>query len=91
MIDRIHRTLLPDAAWSGAVRDVQNWIGGSDFPPRDARYVPPAPDRLAGLLHDLAALLDRRDLPPVLQAGLAHAQFEAIHPDVDGNGSAGER
>ena len=88
-MNRIHRTLLPEENWSGALREVQNWIGGSDHSPRDARYVPPIPDDVPGLVADLARFANRRDLPAVAQAGILHAQFEAVHPYVDGNGRVG--
>ncbi len=86
---RIHTTLLPDEPWAGAPRTTQNWIGGSDYSPRDARYVPPEPSQVKSLLDDLAAFVSRRDLPALAQAAIAHAQFETIHPYPDGNGRVG--
>ncbi|GAA4392176.1 hypothetical protein GCM10023147_21770 [Tsukamurella soli] len=74
---------------SGRFRDVQSWIGGSDYSPRDALYVPPPPDLVAELIDDLLAFVARDDLPIVAQAAIAHAQFESIHPFVDGNGRIG--
>lgn len=88
----IHRTLLEstrDAHLAGAVRDEQNWIGGSDLSPANAEFVPPPPEEVPRLLADLVAFLDRDDLPPTLQAAIAHAQFETIHPFADGNGRVG--
>ena len=88
----IHRALLvgtDDASIAGQVRAVQNWIGGRLNSPLDAEFVPPPPDRVAALLDDLAAFLNRDDLPAVVQAAIAHAQFETIHPFVDGNGRVG--
>jgi Fic family protein len=88
----IHRTLLrftTDAAIAGIVRTRQNWIGGNDFNPIDASYVPPPPEHLQPLLKDLCAFVNRDDLAPIAQAAIAHAQFEAIHPFADGNGRAG--
>lgn len=89
IFDELHARLLPGEPWAGSVRTVQNWIGGSDHSPRDARFVPPAPGRVPGALADLARWMDRRDVPSVAQAGVAHAQFEVIHPYVDGNGRVG--
>ena len=76
------------ARWAGQIRDEPGWIGGAT--PADARYVPPPEDQIAGLLDDLLAFVNERDdLPPVLHAALAHAQFETIHPFPDGNGRVG--
>jgi Fic family protein len=89
-VDGLHRALLghrdPDA---GAVRTVQNWIGGSDHSPRDALYVPPAPEMVPGLLEDLVGFVNAGRYPAVVTAAVAHAQFESIHPYTDGNGRVG--
>lgn len=90
-----HRALMhrdesaTDAHWAGRVRNMQNWIGGSDASPRGALYVPPAPGRVHGLLSDLQGYLDRDDVPVLTQAAIGHAQFESIHPFTDGNGRIG--
>ncbi len=88
-----HRLLMaPDyytARDGGSVRDVQNWIGGSDYTPIDALYVPPPPELVPELMDDLIAFANRTDLPILAQAAIAHAQFESIHPFVDGNGRIG--
>ena len=88
-----HRTLLADdpseAHYAGRVRDMQNWIGGSDFSPIGADHVPPTAERVLPLLHDLVAFANRDDIPVVAQAAIAHAQFESIHPFTDGNGRIG--
>lgn len=73
----------------GALRTEQNWIGGDSFGPRDAEYIPPTPDDVPLLLEDLVAFSARTDLTPVALAAIAHAQFEVIHPFVDGNGRVG--
>ena len=73
----------------GRLREQQNWIGGSSFNPCSAEYVPPPPEAVPGLLADLCAFCNDDVLPPVAQAALAHAQFESIHPFVDGNGRVG--
>ena len=88
----IHRHLMvatttPDIA--GKLRDRQNWIGGNAFNPGRADFVPPAAERVKGLMDDLVAFMNRTDLPPVVQAAVTHAQFETIHPFADGNGRVG--
>ncbi len=88
----IHRLLLagtPLARHAGQVREVQNWIGGNTYNPCAASYVPPPPDMVHGLLDDLCAFCSSDQLPAVAQAAIAHAQFETIHPFVDGNGRTG--
>lgn len=87
--DRIHATLLHGDPGAGQVRQVQNWIGGSDFSPRNARYIPPPWEDVPELLADLATFMNRVDLPALPQAALAHAHFECIHPYDDGNGRTG--
>lgn len=90
-----HRLLMTededmgDRRWAGTVREEQNWIGGSRFSPRDALFVPPPPELVPELLEDLERFLARDDLPILVQAGIAHAQFESIHPFTDGNGRIG--
>jgi Fic family protein len=89
---RIHARLFeatPQERWGGVVRDRQNWIGGDATTPVSADFVPPPEDEVPRLLTDLAAFCNRDDLPPVLQAAVAHAQYETIHPFMDGNGRAG--
>jgi len=88
----LHRTLLDGTAeqrYAGVIRDSQNWIGGRGLSPVDATFVPPPEDRVPELLDDLVELVNLDDLPAVAQAAIAHAQFETIHPFVDGNGRAG--
>jgi Fic family protein len=89
-IRELHRILMQPVPQitEGEFRKVQNWIGPSNVP-FDAAYVPPPPDLVEPLMEDLVAFANRSDLPPVLQAAIAHAQFEAIHPFVDGNGRVG--
>lgn len=88
-----HRPLLADDPYekrdAGALRRVQNWIGGSHRSPRAALHVPPEPGRVPALMDDLIAFCRRTDLDPVLHAAVAHAQFESIHPFTDGNGRVG--
>jgi Fic family protein len=88
----IHARLFastPQDHLGGVMRDRQNWIGGEATTPVTADFVPPPEDEVPRLLEDLAAFCNRVDLPPVLQAAVAHAQYETIHPFMDGNGRAG--
>lgn len=88
----VHRALMEntrDAHLAGQVRTRQNWIGGSNYSPRGAAFVPPPEDEVDRLLDDLAVFMNRNDLSPTLQAAIAHAQFETIHPFADGNGRTG--
>lgn len=88
----IHRLLFEgtrDEHVGGVVRREQNWIGGAASSPRNADFVPPPHELVDDLLDDLCAFSNREDLPAVIQAGIAHAQFETIHPFHDGNGRVG--
>jgi Fic family protein len=88
----VHRRLFEgtvDERLGGVVRTRQNWIGGDASSPINAEFVPPPEDDVERLLADLAEFCNRVDLPPVLQAAVAHAQYETIHPFMDGNGRAG--
>jgi Fic family protein len=87
----IHRVLLERAmpTRAGVVRTTQGWIGGNDYNPCGATYVPPPEDRLEDLLEDLCRFCSKEELPPLIQAAIAHAQFETIHPFDDGNGRTG--
>jgi Fic family protein len=93
-IREIHLALVGEEqlcgeSYGGKVRHEQNWIGGNGYNPVGATYVPPPPDEVPGLLDDLAAFIERTDVPALAQAAIAHAQFETIHPFLDGNGRAG--
>jgi Fic family protein len=88
---KMHEALLsqssPDIA--GRWRREQVWIGGSDLGPHGALFVPPRHDRVPESIEDLVAFIDRDDIPVLVHAALAHAQFETIHPFPDGNGRTG--
>lgn len=72
----------------GEIRRSQNWIGGTR--PGNAAYVPPRPEDVPTLLADLEKYLHANDaLPALVRVGLAHVQFETIHPYLDGNGRIG--
>ena len=87
----VHEALIhgQDRADPGQFRAEQVWIGGTDYSPHRADFVPPLAARITGSIKDLCAFSERTDLPLVAQAAIAHAQFETIHPFNDGNGRAG--
>lgn len=74
---------------AGKFRTRQNWVGGSDYSPTGTLHVPPPPETVPGYLEDLFAFANRDDVPPLVQAAIVHAQFESIHPFIDGNGRIG--
>jgi Fic family protein len=88
-----HRLLLDGARGAGKqpgeLRRAQNWIGGTR--PGNAAFVPPSPERVADAMANLERFIhdDRSDLPPLVRVALIHAQFETIHPFLDGNGRIG--
>ncbi|MGK7312512.1 MAG: Fic family protein [Candidatus Longimicrobiales bacterium M2_2A_002] len=91
-LEAIHARLMeraPGSGVAGRVREEQNWIGGNDYNPCGADFVPPPPEFVADLLDDLFDALNDDRLPPLVQAALVHAQFETIHPFHDGNGRTG--
>ena len=93
LIREMHAILLKSgrgaAKQPGEFRRSQNWIGGTR--PGNALFVPPPPNQLDECLDALERFLHSEDaaLPPLIRAGLAHVQFETIHPFPDGNGRTG--
>lgn len=88
----VHRVLFDgtrDEQLGGLLRKEQNWIGGAASNPRNAEFIPPPPELVPALLDDLSAFCNREDIPVVIQAAIAHVQFESIHPFHDGNGRVG--
>jgi Fic family protein len=87
----MHEALLTRALGkrAGQWRDVQVWVGRSSLSPAGADFVPPSPARVPGAMVDLVSFIGRDDLPVLAHAAVAHAQFETIHPFVDGNGRTG--
>ena len=94
LLSDAHRLLLNGARGTGKqpgeLRRSQNWIGGSR--PGNAVFVPPPAQQVAGLLADLERFVhadEATDLPALVRIALVHAQFETIHPFLDGNGRIG--
>src|SRR3990170_2704723 len=87
--EKLMRGVRGDAATPGEFRRSQNWIGPAGCTLADATYVPPPTDRLMECLGAWETFLHDDALPPLVHAALAHSQFEAIHPFLDGNGRIG--
>jgi Fic family protein len=88
----VHRRLMahsPRPEIAGVLRGGQNWIGGNDYNPCGADFVPPPPEHVAPLLEDLCEAIADESTSPLVQAAMVHAQFETIHPFEDGNGRTG--
>lgn len=94
LIQEIHALLLEGVRGArlapGELRRSQNWIGPQGSTLRTATFVPPPPHEAQAALGDLESFLHAEDhIPPLIKIGLAHAQFETIHPFLDGNGRVG--
>lgn len=94
ILQDIHRILLKGTRGgkkeSGKIRTVQNWIGPKGSTLYSAAFIPPPPEKVRELLEDLEAFILADDrIPPLIKIGLVHAQFETIHPFIDGNGRMG--
>lgn len=94
LIREIHRELLTGVRGShlepGELRRSQNWIGPGGCTLAEATFVPPPPDVVPEALGELERFLhNQSDVPLLVRIGLAHAQFETIHPFLDGNGRVG--
>ena len=93
LIKKIHQVLLTEARstffpYPGEFRKTQNWIMGTN--PDNARFVPPPPDYVTSAMTDLENFFySYRNIPILIKIGLIHAQFETIHPFIDGNGRTG--
>ncbi|HDP70551.1 MAG TPA: Fic family protein [Actinobacteria bacterium] len=85
LMDKARSTHFPDP---GQFRKTQNWIGGTR--PDNASFVPPPVDDMRRALNDLEKFIHTDDtIPTIIKAGIIHAQFETIHPFLDGNGRTG--
>ncbi len=93
LIREVHEKLMQGVrgghATPGEFRRTQNWIGPAGCTLANASHIPPPPNELMRCLGDLETFLQDRSFPPLAQIALAHYQFEAIHPFLDGNGRVG--
>jgi Fic family protein len=94
LIREIHQQLMDGVRGSrltpGELRRSQNWVGPAGCTLNEATFVPPPPDTVPDVLGSLERFLhDDKTLPLLIKIGLAHAQFETIHPFLDGNGRVG--
>jgi Fic family protein len=93
LIREIHRQLMQGVRGQnrdpGEFRRTQNWIGPGGCTLNTATFVPPPPQLLMDHLGALENFMHDDTCPPLIRAGLAHAQFETIHPFLDGNGRIG--
>lgn len=94
LLREVHEVLMHGARGGnrspGEFRTTQNWIGALGMGPAEAVFVPPPPAELPGALGEFERFLHQRGrIPPLVHCGLAHAQFETIHPFIDGNGRMG--
>ncbi len=94
LIKEIHERLMKGVRGSektpGDFRRTQNWIGAAGCTLTTADFVPPPPHEMLAALSNLEKFMhDRDSLPVLIQCGLIHAQFETIHPFLDGNGRVG--
>ena len=87
--EHLMRGVRGNVATPGEFRRSQNWIGLPGCTLNDATYVPPPPAELMSCLDAWEQFLHDESLPPLVHAAIAHAQFEAIHPFLDGNGRVG--
>src|SRR5699024_1674407 len=84
----MHHALMEETdRHAGKFRQEINWIGGNS--PVTAMFVPPEHTQAPNALHDLVRFMERTDIAAIVQAAIAHAQFETIHPFTDGNGRTG--
>ncbi len=93
LIREVHEKLMTGVrgqqAKPGEFRKIQNWIGKPGCTPATASFVPPPPEQVEPSLANWEKFLQESDLPPLITMALAHYQFEAIHPFLDGNGRVG--
>lgn len=74
---------------AGRFRRELVWVGGDDAGPRGAQLIAPQPELVEDAVNDVVAFMDRDDIGTLVKTAISHAQFETIHPFVDGNGRTG--
>ncbi len=93
LISNIHRELMSGVRGAkkepGQIRKEQNWIGRPGAAIEQASYIPPEPMGLSDYLLNLVEYIERADQEPIVQTAIIHAQFELLHPFLDGNGRTG--
>jgi Fic family protein len=93
IIRELHEKLMTgvsgEQARPGKFRTIQNWIGKPGSTPATASFIPPPPDEVEPCLAEWEKFVHESELPPLVTIALAHYQFEAIHPFLDGNGRVG--
>ena len=94
LVNELHERLMAGVRGAdkmpGRFRTVQVWIGAPGSPIRDARFIPPPPERLRDLFFQWESFVNEsRNLPPLVRCALMHYQIETIHPYLDGNGRIG--
>lgn len=93
LLREVHAVLLREGRGAdkspGEFRRSQNWIGPPGSGLNGASYVPPPPHIMRAAMGDLEQFWQGASLPPLVAAGLVHAQFETVHPFLDGNGQVG--
>jgi len=94
LVKEIHNILLKGARGTSrkliVFRRSQNWISPPGLTINDAIFIPPPPNQVGELMLNLGVFMHRTDnIPPLMKIGLIHAQFETIHPFLDGNGRIG--
>jgi len=93
LIKNIHSVLLDSVRGQnkarGEFRKIQNWIGKPGSPIEDARFIPPDPLRLLNHLSEFEKYIHYEEKDKLVQLAIVHAQFEILHPFLDGNGRIG--
>jgi len=94
LFNEIHKTLITgtrgEQVLPGELRKIQNWLGVSGASILDASYIPPPPEYVDTLTKELEEFINSKiTMPPLVKIALIHAQFETIHPYLDGNGRMG--
>ncbi|WP_026820626.1 Fic family protein [Arthrobacter castelli] len=84
-----HLQHVIESSLGHGLRTEQNWVGGSGWSPLRSDFVPPPESEVGRLVEDLAQFISATEGNPVVRAAIAHAQFETIHPFIDGNGRTG--